>query len=57
MEAVGELLRQMEETDEPIELEPPSRHLRYDLCGECRKRYVRDPLGLEPSPKFLFSKN
>ena len=57
MEAVGELLRQLEEADGPIELEPPSRHLRYDLCGDCRKRYLRDPLGREAAPKFHFSKN
>src|SRR4051812_26809582 len=30
MEAVSELLREIEELDEPIDLEPPSRHLRYD---------------------------
>src|SRR5947207_15811155 len=36
MEAVSELLREIEETEEAIDLEPPSRHLRYDLCGDCR---------------------
>lgn len=56
MEAVSELLRQLEDSDESVDLEPPSRHLRYDLCGECRKRYLRDPLGRE-TPKFHFSKN
>jgi len=57
MEAVSELLREIEELDEPVDLEPASRHLRYDLCIDCRKRYLRDPLGKEASPKFHFSKN
>jgi hypothetical protein len=57
MEAVGELLRQMEETDEAIELEPASCHRRFDLCSECRKRFLRDPLGRENASKFQFSKN
>ena len=57
MEAVGELLRQIEENDAAFELEPASRKLRYDLCGDCRKRYLRDPLGRESAPKCQFSKN
>ena len=57
MEAVSELLREMEANDEPLDLEPASRQMRYDLCGDCRKRYTRDPLGKESTPKFHFSKN
>jgi hypothetical protein len=57
MEAVGQLLRQQEEADDPGELEPPSRNLRFDLCPECRKRYLRDPLGKEAAQKFDFSEN
>jgi len=57
MEAVSELLRQSEENSEEIEVEPACRHLRYDLCSDCRKRYLRDPLGREASTKLHFSKN
>jgi hypothetical protein len=57
MEAVAELIRQSEENGEELEVEPASKRLRYDLCAECRKRYLRDPLGVGPSPKFHFSKN
>ena len=57
MEAVSELLRQSEENSEALEVEPARRHLRYDLCGECRKRYLRDPLGREAATKLHFSKN
>jgi hypothetical protein len=57
MEAVSELLREMEESGETEDPEPTSRHLRYDLCPECHKRYLRDPLSKEAAQKFEFSEN
>jgi hypothetical protein len=57
MEAVSELLRQMEESEDPGDVEPSSRHLRFDLCPCCRKRYLRDPLSKEAAQKFDFSEN
>src|SRR5262245_4189391 len=53
MEAVGEMIRQMEESDEPAEVDPACHHLRYDLCPGCRARYLRDPLSRE-GRKLLF---
>src|SRR5438067_12809966 len=35
MEAVSELLREMEENEDPDQVEPAYRHFRYDLCPEC----------------------
>jgi hypothetical protein len=59
MEAVSQLLREMEEADDAVE--PACRHLRYDLCPECRERYLRNPLNKELSKeaaqKFDFSEN
>jgi hypothetical protein len=58
MEAVSDLLREIEEGLEDPELdEPACRHFRYDLCPECHKRFVRDPLGKDMAQKFDFSKN
>ena len=57
MEAVGDMLREGEEAGEEAALEPLTRQFRYDLCDACRQRFVRDPLGRETAPKFLFSKN
>jgi hypothetical protein len=66
MEAVSELLHELEEDlvggQEP---EPPKRRLRYDLCPDCRSRYLRDPLRKEAAQpvrketaqKFGFSDN
>ena len=55
MEAVSELLRELEGTQEAVE--PTSRHFRYDLCPACRQRYLRDPLSRESAQKFDFSEN
>jgi hypothetical protein len=58
MEAVSELLREMEDGLEDPELDGPTyHHFRYDLCPECHKRFVRDPLGKDMAQKFDFSKN
>lgn len=58
MEEVSKLLRELEETDEDLDLVGPARqHFRYDLCPECHKKFLRDPLGREGLQKFDFSKN
>ena len=57
MEEVGQMLQELEALGESETPEPASRELRYDLCPECRKRYLRDPLGREAAQKFDFSEN
>jgi hypothetical protein len=57
LEAIGEILRELEETDAELELPPATRRFRYDLCPECHQRFVRDPLAKEYSQKVTFSKN
>lgn len=56
MEAVSELLSELEEGDD-LELPEPCKCFRYDLCAECHKRFVRDPLAKEHQHKMYFSKN
>ena len=58
MEAVSELLREMEDSlTDGDELEEASQHFRYDLCPQCRGKFVRDPLSKEGAQKFDFSEN
>jgi hypothetical protein len=57
MEAVSQLLRDMEDNLEDSELAPAYKKFRYDLCPECQKKFVRDPLGKEAAQKFDFSEN
>ncbi len=57
MEAVSELLRELEGAGQTDGVEPASRRLRYDLCPTCRQRFLRDPLSRESAQKFDFSEN
>ena len=59
LESLSELLQQIEDAggdDEP-DLAPPYKKIRLDLCPECHKRFLRDPLGIDTSQKFDFSEN
>lgn len=33
------------------------KQLRFDLCSECRERFMRDPIGRQISTHFDFSEN
>jgi hypothetical protein len=58
MEAVSELLREEEENLVDSEATTPVyKNFRYDLCPECHKKFLNDPLGKESAQKFHFSKN
>jgi hypothetical protein len=54
---VSELLQELEDADEEMELPAASKQFRYDLCCDCHKRFVRDPLSKEHQHKLYFSKN
>jgi hypothetical protein len=61
MEAVSQLLREMDDEEVADAIEPARHNLRYELCPECRQRYLRDPLNKElnkeAAQKFDFSEN
>jgi hypothetical protein len=58
MEAVSEILRETEECyADPDAAAPAYKKFRYDLCPECHKKFVRNPLSKEPAQKFDFSEN
>ena len=58
MEAVSQLLREMEDNlADPEGVQPAYKNFRYDLCPECHKKFVRDPLNKEAAQKFDFSEN
>jgi hypothetical protein len=66
LEAVAQLIRDLEDEGEPTPpADPASRRLRFDLCADCRARFLRDPLrkdghaapAKEPAPKLGFSEN
>lgn len=54
MEAISQMLRDI---DDPDEIEDAHKHFRFDLCSDCHKKFISDPLGKEHSQKLSFSKN
>ncbi len=50
-------LDQLLEGLEPEEEEPCCRQFRFDLCVQCYRRFVRNPLGRESVGSFKISPN
>jgi hypothetical protein len=59
IESLSEALRQAEEegADPGEELAPARKGFRFDLCSECHRKFLRDPLAREAEKKFHFSEN
>ncbi len=57
MEAVSQLIRDMEDSCADPDLTPTRQKFRYDLCPICHKKFARDPLGKDAAQKFDFSEN
>jgi hypothetical protein len=57
MEALSKTLRELEENDSSPDLVDPYMNFRYDLCSDCHKRFVQNPLAKETAQKFDFSEN
>jgi hypothetical protein len=58
MEAVSQLLRDAEDQlVDPDATTPAYKKFRYDLCPECHKKFLSDPLGKDGAQKFHFSEN
>lgn len=56
LDDLNELLEQIEGGEEADELTPAYKQIRYDLCCDCHKKFLRDPLHKEAA-KFDFSEN
>jgi hypothetical protein len=58
LQAVAQSLEELEDTGQfEIEQTGPKK-MRFDLCGQCVSRYLKDPLGRESFRRFkLFSQN
>jgi hypothetical protein len=57
LEAVSQLLCDAEADPAATAVSPANQTLRYDLCPECQRKFVNDPLGKEAAQKFHFSEN
>jgi hypothetical protein len=54
---IDELLDAMDLDDEDLLLDDVPQQLRFDLCSDCYRKYIQDPLGLETSLNVGFSPN
>ena len=56
LESFSQLLQGMETGSPAPEVSPDYKQIRLDLCPECHKKFLRDPLNKE-AIKFDFSEN
>jgi hypothetical protein len=57
VEAMAELLSEIEDGEAAPEPVPARKAMQFDLCPGCYGKFVADPLGRETAPKFDFSEN
>ena len=49
-----EILQRMEETGSDAVGDDVYQQMRFDLCPDCRKKFVKNPLGREPAEAVRF---
>jgi hypothetical protein len=54
---IQEILQRCEDAADPQIGSDVYEQLRFDLCPECRKKFLKHPLGRELSKQLDFSKN
>jgi hypothetical protein len=62
LQDVQEMLQRMEDSDisgcdAEVSDDEVYQQLRFDLCPECRKKFLKAPLGREALKQFDFSQN
>ncbi len=57
VEEMARMLNDLEDGDEPPQPLPTCKKMRFDLCPNCFRKFVHDPLGRENAAKFDFSPN
>lgn len=57
LQDIDELLEKLDEIDDVEPDEGVYKQVRYDLCEQCRKQFLRDPLGRNQSVRLGFSQN
>jgi len=57
LQEIQDILERLEQSDSDQVGEDVYQKLRFDLCPECRKKFLRNPLGRETAKALDFSKN
>lgn len=54
---IHEILERIEDVDSDRVGDDVYQQLRFDLCPECRKKFLKNPLGRKTIEQFDFSQN
>ena len=57
LDDVQDLLERLDDGLVASALDDDTRTLRFDLCADCRRRFLRNPLGVKSGKKLDFSNN
>jgi hypothetical protein len=57
LQEIQQILERCDDTSEPQVGTDIYEQLRFDLCTECRAKFVKHPLGREQLTQFDFSQN
>jgi hypothetical protein len=57
LQEIHEILERMDDSASEEIGDDVYQQLRFDLCPECRKKFLKNPLGRKHAEQFDFSKN
>src|SRR5262249_42979341 len=57
LQDIQDSLQRLEDIDDHQAQDDVYQQLRFDLCPQCRKRFLKQPLGRESLKQFNFSQN
>jgi hypothetical protein len=57
LEEIQEILENLDAAEDDQIGDDVHHRLRFDLCPECRKKFLQNPLGREAAKAFRFSEN
>ena len=57
LQEIQDILERLEDADNDQIGEDVYQQLRFDLCPQCREKFVKNPLGRETPKVFDFSQN
>lgn len=57
LEEIQDIIEHLEQSDADNVGEDVYQQLRFDLCPECRRKFIKNPLGRETAKLLGFSKN
>ncbi len=57
LEEIQDILERLEDSTSEAIGDDVYQQLRFDLCPECRRKFMKNPLGRKPAKAFGFSPN